>query len=398
MPNKTLFFLTAINILNYLDRYLLNAVLPLIIVDLVLTNEEGGRLVAAFVFGYAVFSPFFGYLGDRCSRPKLMAIGVLAWSLATLGSGLASTFIGLLIFRACVGVGEAGFTSVVPGYIKDHVPDPIELNSKLSIFYAAIPAGAALGYVVGGYIAKYYSWKTVFFVGGLPGIGLALYLLTLSESAQRVLPKINMREGIRKILAVKTLWFAIAGYVFNGFALAGIAAFVGVYGVSIGFELHEIDTIFGGILVVTGTVGTLVGGKLAGRLSRKANSPISSMLFFSGIASAIGVPFLVLAFSVSGPTPFLLACFLGELFVFASLAPVNSVIVLAAPSGLVTLTQGITILALNLGGAFSAPLLVGAMADHVSLGLGLQLCSVALALSGFFWILGSYMAEGYTRP
>ena len=137
MPWPTIFFFTVINILNYLDRALVASVLPILVAELSLTNEQGGRLVSTFVLGYFIFSPIFGYLGDRYNRPCLMAVGVFLWSLATIATGLAGGFWVFVAARVMVGVGEASFGAVAPGYIKDLIRDPIKVNSALSLYFSA---------------------------------------------------------------------------------------------------------------------------------------------------------------------------------------------------------------------------------------------------------------------
>ena len=229
MPKLHLALFTAINLLNYLDRYLVAAVLPLIMSDMALTNEEGGRLVAAFVFGYFLFSPVFGYLGDRYDRPKLMALGVVVWSLATIGTGLATGFAVFFAVRILVGIGEASFSTIAPGFLKDRIGDPIKLNSALAIFFAAIPVGAALGYVVGGEVAHHLNWQAAFFVGGIPGILLAVFLLRFRD--QRAAPSGEARAavGVRAVFARPILRYAIGGYVLNTFALTGLPLTAGFF-------------------------------------------------------------------------------------------------------------------------------------------------------------------------
>src|SRR3954462_12124665 len=98
--------LTLLNLLNYVDRYILAAVLPRVQSELHLTNSQAGFLATAFLVAYFLTSPIFGVLGDRLSRTRLMAIGVIAWSAATAATGVMRNFVQLLLVRSCVGVGE----------------------------------------------------------------------------------------------------------------------------------------------------------------------------------------------------------------------------------------------------------------------------------------------------
>ena len=380
--------LTALNTLNYLDRYLIAAVLPLIMKDLALSNQQGGLVVSAFVIGYCIFSPVFGYLGDRKHRPALMAFGVAVWCLATIATGLTSALSILIFIRIIVGVGEASFAAIAPGYLKDAISNPVALNSTLSLFYVAVPVGSALGYLLGGVMGETWGWQSAFWFGGIPGLFLVGWLFMLPEHRGQHAPPPPLLPGLKDMLGRPILWVAIGGYILNSFALNGLAAFVASYGLTLGFSLTGINSYFGQILVVSGLVGTLVGGRLASKIGRRSPNFIGSLFAFIGIASLLGAPFLLLAFSIADKYIFLGSCFLAALFIFAATAPVNTIIVEACPRHLVTLTQGLTILCLNIFGAFVAPLVVGKIADTFSLQLGLQIVSAAMFLSGIVWLLG----------
>ena len=366
----------------------MGAVLPVFTRELALSPTEAGWVVAAFVPGYVIFAPFFGYLGDRGSRPKLMAFGVLLWSIATISTGLAGSFWALIFCRALVGIGEASFVTIAPGFIKDRVQDPIRVNSILSIFYAAVPIGSALGYVTGGIFAEKFSIHSAFFLGGIPGLLAIPWLLRLSDIANRHYPQGSVLDGIRAVCRIRALWFVIGGYVLNAFALNGIAGFVSTYGEQIGFTLQEIGIAFGMILCVAGFLGTFVGGRLASRIARRSRTAGTGLIWYAGITSVAAAPLLLAAFLVQDRQLFLVLCFFAEVLVFASVAPINSLIVMSSPAGSLTLCQGLSILALNLGGAFPAPVVVGAISEASSLKLALQLLSLPLLLSGLVWLGG----------
>lgn len=392
MPTKLIAFLTAINLLNYLDRYILAAVLPLVSADLLLNNEQSGRLVAAFVVGYFIFSPLFGYLGDRFARPVLMGIGLICWSAATIASGFGFSYLTLLFIRVFVGIGQASFSTISPTYIKDRAPDAAKLNWVLSIFFAAIPVGAALGYAFAGLIAANWNWQMVFILCGIPGLLLAPFMFALKEQRGqdthiKVAPPLI--AGLKKIISKPVIVFAIAGYSLQSFALNGVAAFITKYGVELKFEAEQISQIFGLILVVTGLVGTLLGGKISTRLAGQSASPLKTLFYFCVFSSLLGTPALAAAFLTSSQNCFLIFCFFAQFVIFASTAPINSIIVLSAPSQYSTLTQGLTIAAINLIGGLFGPILVGLVADNYNLASGLQLTAAALLLSAIIWISGA---------
>jgi MFS family permease len=405
MPLRLLIFLTAINLLNYFDRYIVHAVEPLLRADFALTNAQSGFVGAAFVVGYVIFSPLFGYLGDRLDRRLLMALGLLAWSLVTGLTSVASGFYSFVTLRALVGVGEASFSAIVPGYLKGRVSDTIALNSALSIFYVAIPVGSALGYVAGGITAEHWGWRALFGAAAIPGILLALgfwFVPPDKREGDSSAVQQDVTSGVRSILSSRVLRLTILGYIFNTFALNGVAYFVARYGSSLGMEIAKVDWYFGIILVITGILGTLGGGGLASWYAKRSASQLEALLLFVSGTTLLGVPFLCAAFLVGSPQLFFAACFFAELALFAGVAPLNSVIVARAPDGLETLTQGVTIFAIQLFGGALAPIIIGTLADillshfaefaptsGIALGYALQLSTVAMVFSAVIWFMAA---------
>src|SRR5437899_8313366 len=114
-PVWLLFVLTGLNLFNYLDRYILPSVLTPLKADLHISDAQSGRINSAFMLGYFVTAPFFGYLGDRLARKWLIALGIFIWSAGTVLSGWAAGLGTLLFYRILVGVGEASYATISPG-------------------------------------------------------------------------------------------------------------------------------------------------------------------------------------------------------------------------------------------------------------------------------------------
>src|SRR5258708_37186438 len=101
-------------------------------------------------------SPIFGTLGDRGNRPRLMAIGVGIWSVATALGGFATNFFNLFVARSSVGIGEAAYGTVSPALLADYFP--IEKRGRVfAIFYAAIPIGSAASLFMGRALAHHHD-------------------------------------------------------------------------------------------------------------------------------------------------------------------------------------------------------------------------------------------------
>ena len=181
-----LLLLLAINLFNYIDRQVLAAVLPRIeetfVRDDPLAKTKLGWLTFAFLISYMVLAPIFGWLGDRMSRWLLVAVGVLLWSLASGASGLAASYLLLLLTRCFVGVGEAAYGPTAPTLISDLYPVRVR-GQVLAWFYVAIPVGGALGYVLGGAVAdsEALGWRWAFYLVVPPGILLGLLCFFMRE-------------------------------------------------------------------------------------------------------------------------------------------------------------------------------------------------------------------------
>lgn len=396
MPIVATLFLTLVNLLNYFDRYIVQSVEPRITAEFGLTNTQAGYLVSAFVLGYFLFSPIFGYLGDRFDRRRVMALGLLAWSGATALTSCATGIMTFTIARVLVGVGEACYGALVPVYLKGRIMDTVALNRALSIFYVAIPVGSALGYVAGGQIAAEYGWRWLFVLATIPGVALSagfLFLRSEGLSTRGDREQSSMREGLTSILASPFLVLVIAGYMLNTFALNGVAAFVVRHGSSLGLSEAQASTYFGLILVVTGLLGTLGGGLLASKLASGRSDAVSVLQSFVTYTTLLGVPFLALCFLAQSVTTFLLGCFCAELLIFAGVAPLNSIIVARAPQRYEAFTQGVTIFAIQLFGGFLGPVVIGWCADMShSLPIALQGTTLALLLSGLAWLWAQRVA------
>ena len=171
--------LTALNLVNYIDRFLVMAVSERFGAEFGLSDKRRAAIVTAFMIGYMLTSPIFGSLGDRRARKGLIAGGVALWSIATVLSGFATGFTTMFLARVAVGVGEASYATLSPTIIDDLAP--AESKSRwLAIFYTATPVGAALGYILGGVLDP-LGWRAAFVICGGPGVLLAAVTLLIRE-------------------------------------------------------------------------------------------------------------------------------------------------------------------------------------------------------------------------
>ena len=178
--------LLAINLFNYIDRYVLASVLPTLKHEFLAgdpnQNGKAGLWTTAFLISYMFTAPIFGWLADRFSRWILIGMSVAVWSLASGWSGLATSFGVLLCTRLFVGIGEAGYGPAAPTIIADLYP--LKTRGRvLAWFYVAIPVGSALGYAYGGKIADLLGWRWAFYLVVPPGLLLAALLFFPARTA-----------------------------------------------------------------------------------------------------------------------------------------------------------------------------------------------------------------------
>ena len=180
-PRTALVLLTALNLLNYVDRSVLFAVQPLVQSEFRLSNTQVGYLTSAFLLFYMVAAPFVGPLADRYSRKKIIVGGAIFWSGLTLLTAVTHTYLELLIRHTLVGVGEATFVTIAPTFVADLFPEE-KRGRILGVFYLAIPVGTAAGYLLGGQTQPALRMAVpVLHCRGYRGFLLALAVLFLHE-------------------------------------------------------------------------------------------------------------------------------------------------------------------------------------------------------------------------
>jgi MFS family permease len=384
-----LVLMTLLNFVNYIDRYILAAVLPRVKTDLDLSDFQLGLLGGAFMFAYLLTSPVFGQLGDRLSRTRLMAVGVGLWSLATAAAGLARNFVQMFSARATVGVGEASYATISPALISDYFPRRLR-GRVFAVFYLAIPVGSAVGYLLGGFLEQRFGWRAAFLAVGLPGLLLASLTLTapdpprgIQDAGSDPAPIGSLRETLAALLRNRLYVLTVLGYAAYTFAVGGLSFIVPMYlNRERGLPLASADLMLGLITVVTGVVGTFAGGYLGDALAQRVRQ---AYLYVSGFSMLLAVPFAWVAFRAESPEVYGAALFAGELLAFLSTGPINVVIVNSVPVGVRATAVAVSIFTIHLLGDATSPAIIGALSDAVGLARAVLLVPVAVAVSGIIW-------------
>ncbi|MBF5044260.1 MFS transporter [Aggregicoccus sp. 17bor-14] len=397
-----LFVLTLINLVNYLDRYVIAVAMPRIQEQFGLSGKQGGLLASLFIVVFMVASPLGGFLGDRLPRKLLVGGSVLLWSLATGASGLATSFGMLLVARCVIGVGEAGYGAVAPSIISDLYPRD-ERTAKLAFFYVAIPVGAGLGYVLGGWLTKAYSWNVAFYAAGVPGLLLALLAFTMWEPRRGAMDgpdaevKLPFLVGLKGLARNRAFWATTLGYTLMTFSIGGIAVWMPTFLVrERGFAEDNAGLVLGVVTVLAGIVGTLVGGRLGDRLDRRR---AGGGLRMSGFGLLGAAPFIYLAAKVQGFWPICAAVFVAQFLLFLNSGPINAAIVNCVPPAFRAFAMGFNVLCIHLLGDALSPTAIGAIADAGSYGLAIELNAVPVLFGGAALLVASrWLGEQLARP
>jgi MFS transporter, Spinster family, sphingosine-1-phosphate transporter len=385
-PGAILALLTGLNLLNYLDRLVVSAVLPKVQEELGLSNFEGGLLATIFLVGYFLTSPIFGALGDRLPRKGLIAAGVVVWSVATVASGFAVGLWSLLLARAMVGVGEASYATLAPTIIDDVTPADRK-GRALAVFYSATPIGAALGYLVGGFVESRYGWRSAFFVAGGPGIVLALVCLVIVEPARKLATeKANVLRDMQRLLAMPLYRQGVLGYCAYTAAIGAFSYWAPKFLYArYGLPLAAANFRFGLITVVAGAIGTVIGGRWADRAAPSATDRVTALLRVCALGSAIGAPLAVACFLSPTPSVFFACVFAAILALFLSTSPINAVVLQAVPSELRASAMALSIFAIHVLGDLWSPPLVGLLADHLPIQVAMMTLPIAIGVSALVW-------------
>ncbi|MGC8517725.1 MAG: spinster family MFS transporter [Steroidobacteraceae bacterium] len=388
--------LAGINLLNYLDRYVVSAVLPqLKSGPLRLDDFELGTLMSGFLIVYMLAAPLFGRIGDRGSRTRPIAIGVFLWSLATGLSGLARSYLELLGARAAVGIGEAAYGTIAPSLLADHFP-PRTRGRAFALFNMAIPVGAALGYIVGGLVAAHYGWRAAFYVAGVPGLVLAVWVWRLPD------PPRGAQDGVvtapaapagswavyARLLRNRAYRLTVLGYAAYTFALGGMAFWMPTFLERVrGVTAVSATAGFGEIVVVTGFLGTFIGGWL-GDYGLKYSA--QAYLWLSGAVTALAVPATYLALASGTPWVFYGALTAAQLLLFMSTGPINTVIVNLVSPAERACAVALSVFVIHALGDVISPSIIGGISDASSLGTAVMIVPLAVMVCALLWLLAAH--------
>jgi MFS family permease len=385
--------LLAVNLFNYIDRQILAAVEPDIRATFFAPNDPNammrtGWLGDAFFVTYMVSAPVLGLLADRISRWIIVGSAVILWSFASGGSGLAATFGILFATRIFVGIGEGGYGPAAPTILADLFP--VERRGRvMAVFYAAIPVGSALGYVIGGLIGANLGWRWAFYLVTPPG--LLLGVLCFLQRDPRVGARQIGQESPQRRLRDYLRLFRTRSYLINciaqtlmTFVTGGLGFWASAY---LRYRNQSPDvgmTMFGLITVVAGLISTLLGGVIADKLRPRF---AGSYFWVSGIGMLIACPFFVATLYTPFPAAWV-PMFLAIFFLFLNTGPSNTALANVSLPAVRATAFAVNILVIHALGDVQAFWLLGYIGGHTNMHVAFLFVSGIIFLSGLAWLWG----------
>ncbi|MGK6353041.1 MFS transporter [Parapedobacter sp. DT-150] len=288
--------------LNYLDRILITSMRDPIVSEFTLDDAQFGLLTSVFLWSYGILSPFGGFLADKYSRKNVIIFSVTVWSLATVWTGLVSSFEEMIAARIVMGVSEAFYIPAGLALITDYHRGKTR-SLATGLHFSGLYAGLALG-GVGGYIAEIWGWRYGFQVFGAFGCIYAIFLLFLLRDKGRDADAsvaendIQVKEPVQLVAAIKSLltersylillfYFVVLG-IANWLIYAWLPTFLkDQFALGLG-EAGISATLYPQI---GSFIGVLLGGLWADRWFR--TNPRARILVIL-IGFTVGAPFLML--------------------------------------------------------------------------------------------------------
>jgi len=393
---------TGLMLSDYATRAVISGVFPLIKSEWGLSDVELGALVSVIPLIVGIGSFPISLLADRWGRVKSVTAMAGLWCLATIACGFSQSYGHLMLARAGVGLGEAGYGGA-GGAILAHVFPPDRRSLAFGIMVAASLFGMVAGVVVGGYAGASHGWRSAFLlVGAVSLILVVLYplivrdyktvaLTTRDPAHQGTTRRMGVLEVIRELFAVRTTLFTwLAGGLASlslGAFIAWIPAYVGRY---YGFGADR-AALVGSVALAAVGLSMIFGGAIADRIGRQNSG---RRLYVLAVYVLMHFVLLTGAFLTPvGPAQLALIV-LGALFVGAHAGVLIAVTTDIVHPGLCATGISVMVLVNNIVGLAPGPVIVGALSDAFGLKAAMATTPlVCLVASGLFLLA----ARSYAR-
>jgi MFS family permease len=390
---RLLAVLALINFVNFADRQVLNPLVPLLRAHFNLSDTQLGSLQMVLLVVLALASIPSGYLADRFNEPKIIAAGVLFWSIAAVASGLAPTFLFLFAARGLVGIGEAAYAPAAQSLISDSFSRENRALAQ-SIFASGMILGGVAGLALGGIMGERHGWQHAFIIVGVIGVLPGLTALKLKEPARR--PRSEVVPVMQLLRVPAFVAMIVAGICITFSSVSFITWGVDYATDYKSFSIKEAALSLAIIALLSSVLGALCGGYFADRLQKRL---IYGRVLVIACAFLAAAPFLLLAIQSEEKWMVLAGLFVSMFFMSWYHGPTTAVLHDLTPQRAHATAVGVYMFATQLLGA-SGPLLIGKVSDMSDLQIGLQAAAAVMVLGAFLLLLVIYFVrrDGLHHP
>lgn len=394
--------LLTVNILNYADRYVLSSVLPAIKKEFGMTDFQSGLLISSFLLVYAIATLPLGVWADRGIRKNIVAICVGIWSVSTALAGFTQNLLQLFSMRSILGIGEAGYAPASLSLLGDFF-DRTRRGRILSYWSVGTLVGAAIGVALGGIVANTLGWRWAFYIVGIPGLIVTFLAWRISEPKRGVFDRENdestasemghgslgkdFRKSLQKLLKIPTYWIIVGALVCSFFTIGGTSFWLPTYlNRAFNLSLADAGAISGVVLIISGVVGTVVGGWLADFMQRRFPE---GRLLTCVLGFLLGAPLVMVALFIHTRVLFIVVFIIAAISLNFCTGPLNAVIQDVIAPEMRATALGLALLLAHMLGDAASPTIIGVLSDKFTLGTALLVTAPTfLFLAGLVSLLG----------
>jgi MFS family permease len=387
---------------DYVDRTIVASLAPFIQLEWGLSDFQAGLLMSVVYWSIVALVIPVSIIVDRWSRKKTIGLMALLWSLATAACAFTRTFPQLLVARACIGIGEAGYAPAGTAMLSGLFP-PEKRSRMMGVWNISIPLGIAVGMGLGGYIATHWGWRHAFGLVAIPGAIVAILIFFIKDYKTVELVKtdktcttgsgkikMDKMDIVREFLRTPSLIFTNLGFIGCIFVNNAIIMWLPPYlHRTTGIPMSEAGMKVS-LLMILALVGLPLGGWLADMWFKKRQK---ARLLFPAITSGLNAFVIFVAISLlTGQAQYFTLLGMGILASAFAPAAITATQEAIHP-GLRAISYSVCVVVQNLLGASLAPIVIGKLSDLYGIQAAMSILPVFLVVSALMFFAGSFFYE-----